>query len=357
MLIKEENIDTSKRPSDGAFYQQRLPAWKPVINIHTTIPVFSVIGVFLVPIGLLLITTAGSVKEFRMDYSSCEGQDRDPCFDKPYSDSCVCEEEFTLDSKYSGKQLIMYYGLEKYYQNHRKYATSRSDQQLRGYPRYQDDNCEPYQIDPNTSLPYAPCGLIANTMFNDTFELRMVKRKYKNGTEEEVDMKINYTRAGIAWPSDHGTKFRNPPGDDLLLAFNGTTKPTNWRVAPFMLDETNKGNNAFLNEPFIVWMRVAAFPTFRKVYSYIDMRLNEELDNGLEAGTYKLTIHYNYPVLYYNSRKYFVLSTTSIFGGRNLMIGIVYLITGALLLLLAITFTCVVKKDLQTILSNFGNSN
>ena len=57
----------------------------------------------------------------------------------------------------------------RFYQNHRKYATSRSDQQLRGYPRYQDDNCEPYQIDPNTTLPYAPCGLIANTMFNGQF--------------------------------------------------------------------------------------------------------------------------------------------------------------------------------------------
>ena len=47
--------------SDGAFYQQRLPAWKPIINIHSTVPVFGVLGIFLVPIGLLLITTAGSV--------------------------------------------------------------------------------------------------------------------------------------------------------------------------------------------------------------------------------------------------------------------------------------------------------
>ena len=40
------------------------------------------------------------------------------------------------------------------------------------------------------------------------------------------------------------------------------------------------------------------------------MELNPELDNGLEKGKYRLTVDYNYPVLYYGSRKFFVLSTT-----------------------------------------------
>lgn len=341
MLEREDAV--SKRPDDGAFYQQRLPAWKPIINIHSTVPVFGVLGIFLVPIGLLLITTAGSVKEMRLDYSEC-GR----CHNAPYDKDCTCAVEFTLDTKFSGSQLMMYYGLERYYQNHRKYATSRSDYQLRGNPLNPDSNCEPYESDMETSKVFAPCGLIANSMFNDTYELEWLT--YKNGTELPKKMKINSTVEGISWNSDHGNKFKNPAGNDLKAAFNGTVKPPSWSKAPYELDPGNDANNAFLNEPFIVWMRVAAFPTFRKLYSRILMELNPELDNGLESGKYRLTVHYRYPVLYYQSKKFFVLSTTSIFGAKNLMIGIVYLVVGSLLLILAGAFAFIAKKDLHSFL-------
>jgi len=349
-----EKDETSKRPDDGAFYQQRLPAWKPIINIHTTVPVFGVLGVFLIPIGLLLITTAGSVKEVRLDYSECEG-----CENEPYYVACECSVDFDLDTKFSGQNVMMYYGLERYYQNHRKYATSRSDKQLRGYPLTQDSSCEPYESTMDDALGnkvLAPCGLIANSMFNDTFTLEWLTMTRKNGSIVAMNKKINDTRHGIAWPSDHGIKFRNPAGEDLIKAFNGTDKPPDWDLAPFELDPANPSNNAFLNEPFIVWMRVAAFPTFRKLYSRVDMNLNPELDNGLEKGKYRLTIKYNYPVLYYKSRKFFVLSTTSMFGSKNLMIGIVYLVVGAILLILATAFACIVKKDLQSFLTYLGGN-
>ena len=57
----------------------------------------------------------------------------------------------------------------RYYQNHRKYATSRSDYQLRGHPLNRDPNCEPYEGDLDTEKVFAPCGLIANSMFNGEF--------------------------------------------------------------------------------------------------------------------------------------------------------------------------------------------
>ncbi|KAL5267871.1 hypothetical protein ACHWQZ_G004798 [Mnemiopsis leidyi] len=343
MLEREEII--SKRPDDGAFYQQRLPAWKPIINIHTTVPVFGVLGIFLVPIGLLLITTAGSVKEVRLDYSNCSECSTNFNI---YTDDCTCSVDFTLDTKFSGNQIMMYYGLERYYQNHRKYATSRSDYQLRGNPLNPDSNCEPYESDLDTNQVFAPCGLIANSMFNDTFELEWVSQTHKNGTETTKRKEIKFTQEGIAWTSDHGTKFKNPAGNDLVSGFNGTVKPPSWSVAPYELDPENPSNNGFLNEPFIVWMRVAAFPTFRKLYGRILMDENPELDNGLERGRYTLHVKYRYPVLFYQSKKFFVLSTTSIFGAKNLMIGIVYLVVGALLLLLSISFAFIAKKELHS---------
>ena len=32
---------------------------------------------------------------------------------------------------------------------------------------------------------------------------------------------IKFTQEGIAWTSDHGTKFKNPAGGDLAAHFNG----------------------------------------------------------------------------------------------------------------------------------------
>ncbi|KAK2091845.1 hypothetical protein P7K49_031129 [Saguinus oedipus] len=60
-----------------------------------------------------------------------------------------------------------------------------------------------------------------------------------------------------------------------------TTKPPNWPNPIDELDEKDPRNNGFLNEDFIVWMRAAAFPTFKKLYG----RLNQthHFKEGLPA--------------------------------------------------------------------------
>lgn len=70
----------------------------------------------------------------------------------------------------------------------------------------------------------------------------------------------------------------------------GTTKPVNWRKAVYMLDE-EADNNGFINEDFIVWMRTAALPTFRKLYRLIERKNN--LQPTLQAGKYFLNITYS----------------------------------------------------------------
>ena len=49
-------------------------------------------------------------------------------------------------------------------------------------------------------------------------------------------------------------------------AFNGTEKPPSWQKEPWQLDLEDEANNGYKNEDFIVWMRAAVFPTFRKLY-------------------------------------------------------------------------------------------
>lgn len=57
-----------------------------------------------------------------------------------------------------------------------------------------------------------------------------------------------------------------------------------------MLD-SELDNNGFINEDFIVWMRTAALPTFRKLYRLIERKNN--LQPTLQAGKYSLEITYS----------------------------------------------------------------
>lgn len=71
--------------------------------------------------------------------------------------------------------VYMYYKLENFYQNHRRYVKSRNDAQLQGqvvldYASLED--CDPRRSKDNSqnaSLFYVPCGLIAWSLFNGFF--------------------------------------------------------------------------------------------------------------------------------------------------------------------------------------------
>ena len=62
--------------------------------------------------------------------------------------------------------IYVYYELQNFYQNHRRYVKSRSDPQLLGnFPNAQTTDCDPLFTAPNGKTLW-PCGLIANSMFN-----------------------------------------------------------------------------------------------------------------------------------------------------------------------------------------------
>jgi hypothetical protein len=76
---------------------------------------------------------------------------------------------------------------------------------------------------------------------------------------------IPLRKEGIAWSSDVNKKFHNPPAD-----------ATGVRVVP-----------DFEDEDFIVWMRTAGLPNFKKLYRIIDQDLNQ--------GTYTIQINNSIP--------------------------------------------------------------
>ena len=60
--------------------------------------------------------------------------------------------------------------LETYFQNHRRYVKSRDDNQLLGTNENTiSADCEPFRYHNSKNQHYAPCGAIANSIFNGNF--------------------------------------------------------------------------------------------------------------------------------------------------------------------------------------------
>ncbi len=77
-------------------------------------------------------------------------------------------------------QIYVYYELDRYYQNHKRYVRSRDDSQT-GSGEGGSSKCAPQQYvngSANPNLPHNgeinPCGLIAWSFFNDSYSAAIV---------------------------------------------------------------------------------------------------------------------------------------------------------------------------------------
>lgn len=239
-----------------------------------------------------------------MDYTNCVstagGRSCADVIAENVLQPCQCVLNFTLSENYE-RDVFVYYGLSNFYQNHRRYVKSRDDKQLLGFKSALSKDCEPFKMrdvkeggSAAKTMPIAPCGAIANSLFNDTFTISFYDEK--RGGKFSV---IKLLDTGIAWATDKSKKFRNPKpekkGETLAESFRPYTHPPNWRREVWQLDNktANDQNNGFQNEALIVWMRTAALPTFRKLYARIAHSADEAYRDGLPAGLYQVKIDYS----------------------------------------------------------------
>ena len=305
----DQNINSEYESLKASkFKQQKLPAWRPVPSICVTIAIFLSFGVIFIIIGAVVIHYSNGIVEITKQYDvECKKQE-----------GITCKIGFEILEDLD-TNVMFYYKLTNFYQNHRRYVKSKSNSQLLGEVLDVDaikSDCDPvvrnkdimptyktsfYQNTPlNPEGAAFPCGLIAKSFFNDTYTIQK-KENYIN-----TDIPINSNN--IAWPADLKLKYKLPDNqNDWKKMWMNTT-----------------------NEHFVVWMRPAGLPDFRKLWGRID--------GGMKKGKYDLVINDNYPTTIFNGSKSVVLSTVNAFGGKNLFLGYSYIVVGGICILMAIGF-------------------
>ncbi|AJQ40013.1 APG_G0006430.mRNA.1.CDS.1 [Saccharomyces cerevisiae] len=332
---------TSKKPPNTAFRQQRLKAWQPILSPQSVLPLLIFVACVFTPIGIGLIVSATKVQDLTIDYSHCDTKASTTAFEdipkkyikyhfkskvenKPQwrltenengEQSCELQFEIPNDIK---KSIFIYYKLTNFYQNHRRYVQSFDTKQILGEPIKKDDldtSCSPIRSREDKII--YPCGLIANSMFNDTFS------QVLSGIDDTED--YNLTNKHISWSIDrHRFKTTKYNASDIV-------PPPNWmkKYPDGYTDENLPDIHTW--EEFQVWMRTAAFPKFYK------LALKNE-SASLPKGKYQMNIELNYPISLFGGTKSFVLTTNGAIGGRNMSLGVLYLIVAGLCALFGIIF-------------------
>uniref|UniRef100_A0AC34GPH2 Cell cycle control protein 50A n=1 Tax=Panagrolaimus sp. ES5 TaxID=591445 RepID=A0AC34GPH2_9BILA len=290
------------RPKDKPYLQQKLVGYRPLLTLRVGLIIIAIVEVFLVASGCLLFLAVNAAKEHTIDYTNCtqlNDTDNNNYFEFP-NDGIVsrlegietsgngnikCIYKINLTTTYNGS-VKFYYGMNNFYQNMRLYVRSRNDEQLQGKKLGMVEDCQPFKcLNDTKKHPFAPCGAVANSFFNDTF---LLKYNY-NGTE----IPVPWTTNGLI-DDDVKTKYQNPQYSlkgNLCEAFNNTIRPPAWPQDICTLDD-KEGGLGFENFDFMVWMQTAALPKFRKIYRQLDTR-NETFRDGLPPGTYVLYINFS----------------------------------------------------------------
>ena len=293
-----------ERVKQSRFKQQNLPAWRPVPTILSIVIVFAIFGILFIILGIVLLIYSNKVKSAEIEYTDCTlGQ--------------ICNKQLTLENDIDSP-VFVYYQLNGFFQNSRRYVKSKETDQLTGDDISVHDECEPAEknkemgfspsqtaLDGSALDPEAyavPCGLMAKTFFNDTFSFSI----------GSTDLKVDETN--IAFDKDKKLYDENPD------------RSKQW------MDMTN--------EHFLVWMRPSGLPNPKKLWGRIDrdLKQGEKID---------IAINNNYDVSHYKGKKKIVLSNATKFGGKNKFLGISYIVVGALSILCAIIFPIGYRFQMQ----------
>lgn len=368
--------------------------WHPLCPGKLLVVIYLVLGIVFTIFGVLFVQAVERVVEYSIDYTdaccvaNCSGSGL-------RRDANPCTVNLTLESTLK-PPVMVYYELTNMYQNHKLYVRSRDDAQLAGHTRLPSDlycNSDPnlavegvsqdsfllvYKVDAaNDTLDnvISPCGLIAKSLFNDSFTI-------VNASGSPVPLDAS----SVAWRSDRERAFSNAADGSTGNNFAPFAHWKQARCSDERLSGSQQeacvaargaalsiagGDNSSAQDPgwffqgsgycvederFIVWMRTAGLKDFRRKYAKIDVELGAgqyelHISNGvLREGLYTRPAvgqrpeHWAeqealYPVHEWGGKKRLVLTTLSSFNtGKNPTLGYVFLVVGVSLIVAAGAF-------------------
>jgi len=305
-LSKEEATAAVASCLGENFRQQQMPAWRPLYSPCPVLTALWLIGAVFCVLAIVSTIVTTNVREISVSYGEkCRK-----------SNPCTIEVDIPEPLRLP---VAVYYELREFYQSFRTYSTSRSQEQLEGVVIEDTrllSECSPLlkrNNSGNSSEIYFPCGLVAWSHFNDTFSLGVIP---SNTSSERVEYPLQLIKRDIA-PKYHRERYKFDPGENI----------TGVRVVDNITDQD-----------FLVWMRHASFPRFRKLYRRIESGIEE---GATEIPVGKLVVHVDenvFPVDDFGS-KHLVLTELSWLGGRNVLLGYLLFAVGGFYLVLAAVFS------------------
>lgn len=315
-MTDDEELCKKKKSIIYRFKQQQLKSWQHYWTPLCLIITYFIISLIFIIIGIAFIICSFSRKECKVSYENVDSSS----FTLEINES-TC----TGPSRPFQRDTYVYYELHSFFQNHKSYLTSKSHSQLMGniYTKEQEVFlCKPRILNSEGKILH-PCGLIAYSIFNDTFTL------YKDKDLKEL-IEIDDSKEAITWLNDYN-KYKNPSGTEMEKY---KSKVDFWLLSDHykkILNMNDKTGYGVENSHFVVWMKTASLANFRKKYGKVNG--NDELQLPIYVN-----IKNNFPVQNFDGKKFFVLAESSLFiNEKNKSVGIIYLVLGSISLFVTIS--------------------
>ena len=373
MAANDLPMKRRKGPSPNIGLQQRLPVKQLVYTPKCVVLTLAFFGVLCLAVGIICILIESTVTAYPASGpyvyfdptdvagrtsnppSSCPCAAGDYCEGQEVGPVAPCRVDFELEEDMPGP-IYFYYTLTNFYQNNQRVARSHSAQQVRadgggaglvekaesgeGFAS-SNPGCAPASAeyytekvgDQDVKIYYYPCGLLARSLFNDTFSLKI----------KSTGQVIDWTKKGIAYASSGGTQGRNVAmtvqwHKDNCYRLGGSSFDLSGFSEELRAFAAAGGNpkgrfdcwHNISDEEYQVWTRPSVRPYFWK--------LHRRIPEGLPKGSYSLEIALNFPVANFTGTKGFYMTNATPMGGSRPFLSAIYLAVGAVCCACALAF-------------------
>jgi hypothetical protein len=314
----------ANEPKNMRLSQQAMAACKPVLDTVWVVFIFAAIGIVLIPIGAVCAAYGIKPVEVSARYETCfdsfsgsSNWEREQYIWANANNEAALTCTFQLNITQSmNPPIYVFYEMDGLFQNNRRYVVSRSDQQLVNYHNPDTSYClEELNYEGNSSQIINPCGLTAWTNFNDSYMASVLRR----ASSSSSFLQLPISSTGIA---------PGPDQSNMFAAYNATNfNPT--------VNQYRGGANITVpvnaDDHFIIWMKLAPLSKFRKLWGLIKTPLNA-------GDVIEITAINRYNTFAFNGQKSFVLSTTTWLGGVNPFLGVAFLVTGCVSVVVGVLY-------------------